>query len=136
MVAELHAETETCDQVDDKDGVHFDGVASADDVEHPHAAHELEEDQEDTEADEDGKWQTRQHLKDCNDNTDTDGDVLEADTVNVGVLVVVDKEQTVCECDRCLGFSWLRRQLTRRNADRFAKLLQVAFPVNVLVREL
>ena len=62
MVAELHTEAQTSDQVDDEDCVVLDWVAAKDLVEHPHAAHELEEDQEDAERDEERNLDRAQDL--------------------------------------------------------------------------
>ena len=62
MVAELHTEAQTGDQVDYEDCVMLDWVATEDLVEHPHAAHELEEDQEDAERDKERNLDRAQDL--------------------------------------------------------------------------
>ena len=43
MIAKLNAEPEAGDQVDDEDCIHLNRVSANYDVEHPHAAHKLEE---------------------------------------------------------------------------------------------
>jgi hypothetical protein len=45
MVAKLNAKSKRGYQVDHKDSVHFDGVTTEHNVQHPHNSHQLEENQ-------------------------------------------------------------------------------------------
>lgn len=97
VIAEFDTESKRCDQIDDQDGVHLDRVATADHVHHPADAHQFKEGQEDTERDNAGDSQASQDLDGHDNGTDADEDVLEEDTANVGVLVIVDIVKRVGE---------------------------------------
>jgi hypothetical protein len=76
VVAEFDTEAEGGDQVDDKHGIHLDGVGPEDLVEHPHGAHELEENEEDAGADDHSDAQTAQDLEGKDHSGDTQEGVL------------------------------------------------------------
>lgn len=99
VVAELDAKAKRSDQIHHEHCVHLNGVAAHDDVEHPHDAHELEEDKENAKSEDHSQPQTRKHLRADNDGAESDNDVLVKHAADVSVLVVVNVVQTVRECD-------------------------------------
>jgi len=104
MVAELHAEAETSDQVDHEDCIHLDGIVAEHDVEHPAYSHQLEKHEENAQADDQSQRETTQDLHRHNNGADSDKHILEEHTVDVGVLVVVDVVKTVGEGNGRFGF--------------------------------
>ena len=62
MIAELDAEAETGDEVHHQDTVHLNFKSTANYVEHPHGAHELEEDKEHAEDNEHRNLNAREYL--------------------------------------------------------------------------
>jgi len=92
VVTELDTKAETGHKVDDEDGVLLNRVAAQDDVEHPHAAHKLEEDQEHAESDEGRYLDARQDLDRHEDEHQPEHHVLSQNACDVSVLVVVHVE--------------------------------------------
>ena len=71
MVAEFDTEAERGHEVHYEDGVHLDRVGTEDFVEHPHGAEELEEDEEDTEANDHGDAKAAEDLEGEDHGSDT-----------------------------------------------------------------
>ena len=133
MVAELDAEAERSDQVDHKDCIHFNRVASNDHVHHPHDAHKLEENQEDAERNENSNSETGEDLHDDSDRANSHNDVLEEDTIDVGVLIVVYVVEGVTEHGRGLILMDLGREHDRlSDAHIVCHLLEVVLRLHVL----
>jgi len=104
MVAELHTEAQGGYQVDDKYCVHFSREATQDDIKHPHDSHQLEEYEENTKCHYKGKRQAGHDLHSTNYYAKRDKDILEQNSADVCVLIVVDVVKTVCEYNRSFFF--------------------------------
>jgi len=63
VIAELYSESETGDQIDYEYRINLNGVATEDFIEHPHAAHEFEHDEEHTQTDDAGDTQATDDLQ-------------------------------------------------------------------------
>lgn len=97
MVAELHTKTEWGDQVDNKNSVLFNWVATNDNVEKPHESHKFKENQENTESDENGNLNSAQNLNRKENGYQSKLNILSKDTCDVCILIIINIEQTVAE---------------------------------------
>lgn len=93
MVAEFDAEAKRGHEVDNENGVHLHRVTTQELIEKPHAAHELEEDQEDAESDYYGDAQRGEDLQRQDHSGHTQEGILSEDTPDVGVLIIEDVEE-------------------------------------------
>ena len=114
MVAELDTETNRCDEIDNQNCIHLNWIASHDNVEHPANAHQLEENHENAERDNQGDSQTCKNLHGNYDSSDRHKNILEQNTSDICVLIIVDVVEWITEsCGRFtlffLGFEnlWL-----------------------------
>ena len=95
MVTELYAEAETCYQVDEEHSILLDWVTTYHFIKQPHGSHELKEDEENAKYNEGTDLDRTKYLNGHEDCNQTQHHILCENTSDVGVLVVIDIEQTV-----------------------------------------